>query len=644
VAGAPIQRLGKYEILQQLSAGTIADVLLARATGLEGFERHVVIKRIRPEHAKDAFLIQTFLDEARLAASLHHQNIVQVHDVGQDGSEVFFAMEYVHGMDLRKLLAHACGKGEQVPIDQVLAIIQNTAAALHYAHERRGQGGTLLNIVHRDVSPGNIIIGYDGTVKVVDFGIAKATYRTLDTQPALLKGKIAYLSPEHCTGRPVDRRSDIFCLGICLFELVTVRRLFKGANDFLTLAAIAQGEIPKPSQFRPYLPRALETIILKALARAPADRFQTADDLRGAIERFAQESGRRTQSSAVAEYMRAQFGDPPLPWAGAAGGPLPAAASTAIDFDGATPGAVAAPTGALELLDGRDGVAIPGSPILKARAVALKNPAPLPAPPPRTAARPARPPASVSVKAMRPAAARAAGGDRAATDVDAEPTEQIDISALPTPAPMMESAQTASGEMKTLVDSAPPPPVRPLTKTVVTTPPLPAAAETAVPREVPGSMTRTEVVVIGRKPSRAGMTRDWAFAAKILAGVAVFTGVVIAVAAIPIGDVESETVAPAKDEPAATAPAATAPAADREPTPAPAPAPEPAPSPEPPPTAPEPEPVAAEPTPEPTPEPAPEVVAADDPPPRAKKPTRKKKKPRSTKPTWNPDELFPGKK
>src|SRR5687768_2221412 len=178
----------------------MAQVLLARSSGIEGFERYVVIKRIFPERAHDAGSVSMFLDEARLAASLHHTNIVQVHDIGQERGEYFFAMDYIHGEDLRKMLTELSRQHTMMPLEHVVTIVLAATAALHYAHEHRTPDRKPLNIVHRDVTPGNIIVGYDGTVKVVDFGIAKAALRSQETQSGTLKGKIAYMSPEQCMG------------------------------------------------------------------------------------------------------------------------------------------------------------------------------------------------------------------------------------------------------------------------------------------------------------------------------------------------------------------------------------------------------------------------------------------------------------
>jgi len=307
-------QLGRYQILKQLATGGVADVLLARATGLEGFARHVVIKRIRPELAHEERLVKAFLDEARIAASLHHQNVVQVHDIGEQDGAYYFAMEYVHGEDVRRLIQRVRERGDQVPFDHVIAIISATAAGLHHAHEQRNPAGEPLGLVHRDIAPANILIGYDGSVKIVDFGMAKAGLRSAKTASGTLKGRSSYLSPEQCVGKPIDRRTDIFALGIVLYELVTARRLFKAASEFLTMSAIVEGEIPTPSSIRKEIPPVLDAIILRALSRDPASRFQTAEDLREALERFAAEYELRTSNKALADYLVSQFGQRLEPW------------------------------------------------------------------------------------------------------------------------------------------------------------------------------------------------------------------------------------------------------------------------------------------------------------------------------------------
>ncbi len=306
-------RLGRYVVLRHLVSGGMADVLLARTDGIEGFERHVVLKRIRPEYAKDQRFIRMFLDEARLAANLHHQHIVQVYDIGEAAGEYFIAMEYIHGEDVRTILSTASKTRAHVPLGYAVAIVSAAAAGLHYAHERRGSDKRPLGIVHRDVSPSNILVGYDGSIKVVDFGIAKASMKQ-ETRSGNLKGKVSYMSPEQCKSDEIDRRSDVYSLGVVLYELATTTRLFKGDNDYLVMDQIVNGRVSLPRVRRPDLPNELSTIIMRALAPDPERRYFTADELRVALDQFAAKTGLTASSSAIAAYMRKQFGERPEPW------------------------------------------------------------------------------------------------------------------------------------------------------------------------------------------------------------------------------------------------------------------------------------------------------------------------------------------
>jgi serine/threonine protein kinase len=300
-------------VLKHLASGGMADVLLGRADGIEGFERHVVLKRIRPEHARDQRFIRMFVDEARLAANLHHQHIVQVHDVGESSGDYFIAMEYIHGEDVRTILSTASKTRAHVPLGYAIAIASAAAAGLHYAHERRGSDKRPLGIVHRDISPANILVGYDGSVKLVDFGIAKASMRK-ETRSGSLKGKVSYMSPEQCTGDDIDRRSDVYSLGVVLYELATTTRLFKGENDYLVMDQIVNGRVSLPRVRRPDLPNELSAIIMRAIAPDPERRYFTADELRVALDQFAGKNGLLASTSAVAAYMRKQFGERPEPW------------------------------------------------------------------------------------------------------------------------------------------------------------------------------------------------------------------------------------------------------------------------------------------------------------------------------------------
>ncbi len=304
-------RLGRYTVLKHLASGGMADLLLGRADGIEGFARHVVLKRIRPEYARDQRFIRMFLDEARVAASLHHQHVVQVYDIGEADGDYFFAMEHVHGEDVRTMLSHASKTRAHLPLPIALAIVSAAAAGLHHAHERRGPGNKLLGIVHRDVSPSNIVVGFDGAIKLLDFGIAKAASHD-DT--GVLKGKISYMSPEQCRAEDVDRRSDVYSLGVVLYELVTTSRMIKGESDYQMLDQVVHGRIALPQVRRPDLPKELASIILCAIATERDRRYTTADELRDAIDQFATTSGNTATASQLAAFMRKQFGDKPEPW------------------------------------------------------------------------------------------------------------------------------------------------------------------------------------------------------------------------------------------------------------------------------------------------------------------------------------------
>ncbi len=292
----------------------MARIYIGRSTGIGAFERYVVLKLILPEKANDSVAINMFLDEARLVSSLNHQNVAQVFDVGEDGGIHFLAMEFVHGQDLRSVLATAGAAGARIPYELGLAIVGGAAAGLHHAHERRGPDGKPLGIVHRDVSPSNIMIGYDGSIKVLDFGIAKATARSAETVSGVIKGKFAYMSPEQCRGRDVDRRSDVFALGIILYEITTQHRCFRAESDFDTMHRIVTGDIVQPTRLVPDYPPGLQAIVLKALAVDATQRYQTAGLLLEALEHFSSSSRISMSTMSLGRFMRSTFGDVPEPW------------------------------------------------------------------------------------------------------------------------------------------------------------------------------------------------------------------------------------------------------------------------------------------------------------------------------------------
>jgi serine/threonine protein kinase len=303
-----------YQVLAKLATGGMAEIFLARSAGVGSVQRYVVLKRVLRERAGDVHFMRMFLDEARLAAQLQHANIAQVFDVGKLGDSYFFTMEYVHGETVRAVLQHAHRMRRSPPIGCVLAIAAGAAAGLHHAHERIGIKGVPLGIVHRDVSPSNLMLGYDGGVKLVDFGVAKATDRVQETQSGAVKGKISYLSPEQARGAKLDRRSDLFSLGIVMWELLTVERLFKADSDFATMKAIIQKRTPPPSSRRRDVPPELDQLVLRALAKSPDDRFQTAEELGEAIEQVAVQTSSPLSAAGVSRFLRELFGTRPEPW------------------------------------------------------------------------------------------------------------------------------------------------------------------------------------------------------------------------------------------------------------------------------------------------------------------------------------------
>lgn len=307
MASVPGTKLGKYEVVKLLASGGMTELLLARTAPTE---RPVVLKWVRPEHAIDGAFLGELVAAAQRAAQLRHPNIVEVHEVGRDDGARYLAMEYVHGDDVRKLLARLHERRAKLPVQHILAISTSLAQALHHAHEQVDGGGA--PVLHLGVRPANVIIAADGAVKLADFGLTCAALTEGRTD--LLAAIAGYLSPEQCTGQPVDRRSDVFGLGILMYELATGRRLFKGENEFTTMATIVAGDIPPPSKHRGDLPKELEAVILKALARAPEDRFQTAQELQTALDKFATKAGVRGSLTTLAGYTKRLFGVRPEPW------------------------------------------------------------------------------------------------------------------------------------------------------------------------------------------------------------------------------------------------------------------------------------------------------------------------------------------
>jgi serine/threonine protein kinase len=297
---------GKYFLLDRINIGGMAEVWRGKTFGAGGFERLVAIKRILPNIAEDDEFKTMFIDEAKISVQLTHANIAQVHDLGQIGNSLFIAMEYIPGRDMRAIFDRCRKKGEPAPIPLTCYVISKLCDALDYAHRKKDGQGRDMNIVHRDVSPQNVLISFDGEVKVIDFGIAKAAGKATKTQAGILKGKFGYMSPEQIRGLPLDRRSDVFAIGVCLYEMLTGERLFVGDSDFSVLEKVRRADVLPPSTYNRRVPEALERVVLKALAKDVDVRYQYASELFKDLQPFVMMPDVFTQRD-LAQYIRSTF-------------------------------------------------------------------------------------------------------------------------------------------------------------------------------------------------------------------------------------------------------------------------------------------------------------------------------------------------
>ncbi|HUQ02707.1 MAG TPA: serine/threonine-protein kinase [Kofleriaceae bacterium] len=302
--------LGRYEVIRLLSVGGMAEIYLARTEGIGGFEKRVVVKRMLPHFAIQPDYVRMFLAEARLAARLEHPNIVSVHDIGEETGNYHYAMEFVRGGDLRDLLRATARAGEMVPLGVAVGVALGVCAGLDHAHNVSDADGRPLEVVHRDVSLSNVLVSFEGAVKVTDFGVAKMDEADRRTRTGTLKGKVAYMSPEQCRGLSLDRRSDVFAIGILLYELITCRRLFAGSGELVTLQRIVRDDAPPPSRHRPTCPLALDEIVARALARDRSQRYQTAREMGRDLEALARTERLATSSSEIAAYVAHTMGVP----------------------------------------------------------------------------------------------------------------------------------------------------------------------------------------------------------------------------------------------------------------------------------------------------------------------------------------------
>lgn len=301
---APGTQVGRYVIKRKLAEGGMAEIFLASAVGPEGFSKDVVIKVVRSFLATDPQFIQMFIAEARLVSRLNHANVVQIFDFGKDGESFYLAMEYVRGASLWDLRKRCRDQGVPFPPTLAAEIGAQVARGLQYAHAL-SENGQRIGVVHRDVTPHNVLLSFDGAVKLTDFGIAKAT--TTQTAPGMLKGKFAYMAPEQSRGDKVDARTDIFALGVVLWELLTGGRLFAGDSDLAVLRAVQESLIAPPTRLNPDVPVELSDVVMKALARAPEERFQTGFEMEKALANYVLRNAKSVDDSSVSLFLQQLF-------------------------------------------------------------------------------------------------------------------------------------------------------------------------------------------------------------------------------------------------------------------------------------------------------------------------------------------------
>lgn len=304
---AELHKIGKYDLLGLIAQGGMGNVYLARAEGLAGFSKLVVLKTLRTDLSDDTRFREMFLDEARLAARLNHRNIVQTNDVGDSNGVYFMVMDYLEGRSLAKIHRVMQKRSEKLPLALEVRIVADMLAGLHHAHELQDFDGKSLGVVHRDVCPANVFITVDGQVKVVDFGVAKAKNHAHETQAGTIKGRVAYMSPEHVTGKGIDRRADIFSAGIMLWEAIEGRRFWDGAGEAQILGQLLGGKLPAPTAED--VPAALQEARQRALAPDPDSRFPTAHSMRLALEAWLEKNEDRSALADLGSNLKEWFAD-----------------------------------------------------------------------------------------------------------------------------------------------------------------------------------------------------------------------------------------------------------------------------------------------------------------------------------------------
>lgn len=302
-------RFGKYTLLNRIAVGGMAEIFLARQEGLEGFEKIICIKRIRPHLSSQENFLRMFLNEAKLAAQLNHPSVVQIYDLGRINDSYFIAMEYISGRDMSRIIPKAERANIPFPMIYSLRIASAVCEGLYYAHTKTDSFGNPLNVVHRDITPENIIVSWDGTVKIVDFGIAKANTQIEQTRAGEIKGKLSYMSPEQAMGKSLDHRSDLFSLGAVVYEWVTGYRLFTGENEMAILKSIIDGKIYPPSYFKEDVPEAVERILMKALEKDRDKRYQTAWEMQFDIDTYLASCQFTPSNIHLSNFLKQLFDD-----------------------------------------------------------------------------------------------------------------------------------------------------------------------------------------------------------------------------------------------------------------------------------------------------------------------------------------------
>ena len=294
----------RYRVIEKLEAGGMAEVFRAESEGLQGFKKQVAIKRVLPHLSEKKKFISMFLDEARLCAQLTHSNCVQVFDIGVGDNAYFIVMEFVDGANLKSVAENLKKKqGRDMPLEVSAFLAAEICKGLDYAHNLKDSSGVDLHIVHRDMSPPNVLITKYGEVKIVDFGLAKASSQLEKSEPGIIKGKFSYLSPEAALGQDVDPRTDVFAVGIILWELLTGKRLFLGDTDFQTVKQVQEAKVPSVRSHNPQVPPELERVVNKSLARDPKERYQTARELAQDLTRFLFQYGKPVSSFDLAQIV-----------------------------------------------------------------------------------------------------------------------------------------------------------------------------------------------------------------------------------------------------------------------------------------------------------------------------------------------------